>query len=204
MTTKSKSSKWLVGILIFCGIRVLLWPVFFRLIAWRIVDNEDEYLRRQLNNPYINAELNNWQSWEIPEIGSFCYPEDWKLNHSKTEGTLTSPDGRITGYGAALNTQDSTYSSITAFLGKQYNCSADEIYYLHNDPFGGIASIRGSHFSKWAAGERTLYVITLNKLSKDQSYKYFAMTFDSAQFESETEFRQLAEAVLFAFSFPKE
>lgn len=197
MSKKSKKLKWIGGIVLSLVVIIVLVVAFL----WRIIDNEDDQMRRYLNNPHINEGFSSWHSFEIPEIGTFYYPEGWRLLQSENGCTLISQDGRITGYGTAIGIKAAAFSSGAAFWSDCYNCDIKEVRYLPGDSFEGITHIGKGFLAKWTVGDDIIYVITLNVETAGETQKYFTMAFASEQFESETEFRQLAEAIIYAFSY---
>lgn len=116
-------------VLMFVVLVFMLSVVFLLSPASKIAAIGFEYLsiKIKIDNPYVNADYENWQSIVLDGGISFMVPEDWSVLNDDGIYTIFDSSGKPWAYGTYFRTGEAKYTSYKDFLKEVTKTRPDEI-----------------------------------------------------------------------------
>ena len=151
--------------------------------------HEDEVLRAQLDNPYVDADFPEWEQYNIEGIGSFLLPGEWNISEESESYQIVDNEDNVIA-AAALWNSDKNDDSISFLENLSYvnieDVHFERSYHMDGSCFGVICINDGMR-------EQELYFLSLEKYMGD----VFVVIF---QPENDAVTDELLEAILFSYT----
>ena len=144
-------NKGIVSVIIFLilSVMMILGRVGYPLVMFLL---EDEIVKTELNNAYINENYMGWQTISVDKIGTFKMPGDWQLYQEIDGYCVKNEKKEIIAYATVTGDSSSKYSGIKSFVESIIGEKIDEIDYQYNN---GFANRNGSGFFSLVARKET-------------------------------------------------
>ena len=135
--------KILLTILVFI-LLVLITPLI-------MLAMEDQILKNELNNCYINQNYSGWQTVSVERIGQFKIPGHWIVEEQADDYLIKNQDGNIIAFGTVLGDITSKHDGIKSFIEHIVDDSIDSLQYQYDNTF---SNVHGSTFFSFVATQQ--------------------------------------------------
>lgn len=140
-----KKTIWIsaLSVAIVLLITVAVYFLFTIVYPLLVLSLEDEFIKEELNNPYIDANYDGWRTLSVENIGSFKIPENWVVICENEQYTFKNDRDEIIAYGTVVGDPTSKFSGVKPYISSIVGSSAIKIEFRYDMSFSGI---EGSNF----------------------------------------------------------
>ena len=160
----------------------------------------DQVVKKQLDNPYINADFAGWKDVEIVEVGSLMIPSDWDWAYDSDTKSLilTNSDAQQLAFGFVCKSEDgleSVYTSMEAHIG--FTPQGADYYGI-----SGFVSLEGCYFDKIRLYNDTdsCDILSLSLVNRSQHYALLIL-FPSVDGDEFVALLSIAQAIVYSYVF---
>lgn len=158
MFTKSSLKKFCI-VALCCVILFLFFVLVSPLI---LLSLEDNILKDQLDNPYVNSEFCDWETETIEEFGTFKLPDMWSLHQDTNPYHITDTSGETIAYATIFDVDGEPFEDYSAFLSSFLGYTPVDFSMEHISEF---VSINASSFG----------ALTISKNDSDEELFYLSL-----------------------------
>ena len=193
--------KWIIFSMVFliASAVMILGRVGYPLVMLMM---EDEILKTELDNAYINENYVGWQTITVDRIGTFKIPAYWKLDQVSDGYCVKNEKEEIIAYATVIGDSSSKYSGIKSYVESMIGERIDAIDYQYDN---GFANINGStFFSLVATQETTQHLFHCIRLENNSLKPFMEGTIDFVlvikdNAEPYVDLFSIAEAVVYSY-----
>lgn len=178
-----RAVNWTFSLII--GVPIVLLALWL-IIGLLVIVFEDKAYARELDNPYVNSEFEDWHTVTIEQT-KMAIPDNWEVIYENKE-LLIMQDGKCIGQGVLLNGRDAPYETEEAFLAQALETTVEKANCVITH------SLLKSNFGKVYVNDSEQLQGYYLMLGNDESnlFIYF-----SSSNHTGTELQSIAEAIIF-------
>lgn len=178
-----RAVNWMFFVIIAVPIVLL---VVWLIVGVLVIVFEDKAYARELDNPYVNSEFEDWHTVTIEQT-KMAIPDNWEVIYENKE-LLIMQDGKCIGQGVLLNGRDAPYETEEAFLAQALETTVEKANCVITH------SLLRSNFGKVYINDSERLQGYYLKLGNDESDLFICF---SSLNNTENELQSIAEAIIF-------
>ena len=191
----SKTWSLLISVFVILILVAFIIPLGVGLFS---IVHEDEIVKTEIDNKYVNSDFANWQTVDIASFGSFMIPGDWTLVEDSKGFLIFDSQGNNLGRCSLIGHESSCFDSTTQMA--QYLLNFDETQSERTSVEGIIHLTRSSIYTLSTPQTDGPWCLTLEKYLGDHFY-YFSFVFFPDNALSYSEFCHICQAIAYSYQY---
>lgn len=161
--------------------------------------HEDELMKEEIKNEYVDSDFLNWQRVDISSFGSFMIPEDWVLIEDAKGYLILDSQGKTLGRCGLIGHESSCFDSTTQMA--QYLLNFDETE-AERTYVEGIVHLTWSHIYTLSTPQTDgPWCLVLSKYNSGSPHSYFSFVFLPDNALSYSDFCHISQAIAYSYQY---